>query len=57
MLARTLVHQKFRADRVDGDPLYIRERGSDPYRPFTAQDELALRKAFEANGRREAWEL
>ncbi len=57
VLARTLVHQKFRADRVDGDPLYIRERGSDRYRPFTAQDELALRKAFEANGRREAWEL
>ncbi len=27
------------------------------YRPFTAQDELALREAFEANGRREAWEL
>ncbi len=57
VLARTLVHQKFRADRVAGDPLYIRERGSDHYRPFTPQDELALRKAFEANGRSEAWEL
>jgi fatty-acyl-CoA synthase len=57
VLGRTLVHQKFRADRVDGDPLYIRERGSDIYRPFTPQDELALREAFEANGRREVWEL
>jgi fatty-acyl-CoA synthase len=57
VLARTLVHQKFRADRVDGDPVYVRERGSDRYRPFTAQDELALHEAFEANGRREAWEL
>jgi fatty-acyl-CoA synthase len=57
VLARTLVHQKFRADRVDGDPLFVRERGRDIYRPFTSQDELALRQAFEANGREEVWEL
>jgi acyl-CoA synthetase (AMP-forming)/AMP-acid ligase II len=57
VLARILVHQKFRADRVDGDPLWVRERGSDVYREFTSEDEVALRKAFEANGRSEAWEL
>jgi fatty-acyl-CoA synthase len=57
VLARTLVHQKFRSDRVDGDPIFVRERGSDQYRPFTQEDERALRGAFEANGRSEAWEL
>jgi acyl-CoA synthetase (AMP-forming)/AMP-acid ligase II len=57
VLTRTLVHQKFRADRVGGDPVYVRDRGSDRFRPFGADDERALRQAFEANGRTAAWDL
>ena len=29
ILTRTLVHEKFRSDRVGGDPVYVRERGTD----------------------------
>ena len=57
VLTRTLVHQKFRSDRVNGDPIYVRERGSADFRQFTSQDEAALREKFEANGRGEVWAL
>jgi fatty-acyl-CoA synthase len=57
VLTRTLVHQKFRADRTDGDPLYVRGRGEDVYRPFGADDEGQLRAAFEAAGRAQAFDL
>jgi fatty-acyl-CoA synthase len=57
VLTRTLVHQKVRSDRVNGDPIYVRERGSADYRPFTSHDEAALRERFEANGRAEVWAL
>jgi fatty-acyl-CoA synthase len=57
VLVRTLVHQKFRSDRVAGDPVYRRERGADAFRPFDEQDEAALREAFESSGRRSAWDL
>ena len=33
VLVRTLVHQKFRADRVGGDPVFVRGRGEDRYGP------------------------
>jgi fatty-acyl-CoA synthase len=57
VLTRTLVHQKFRADRIGGDPLYTRGRGEDVYRPFVATDEAALHEAFQAAGRGQAWDL
>ena len=57
VLTRTLVHEKFRSDRVHGDPIYVRERGSPEFRRFTAQDEAALRDRFESNGRGEIWAL
>jgi fatty-acyl-CoA synthase len=57
VLTRTLVHQKFRADRIGGDPVYVRERGDDAYRPFVDGDEAALHAAFEASGRAQAWDL
>jgi fatty-acyl-CoA synthase len=57
VLTRTLVHQKFRADRTGGDPLYSRGRGEDGYRPFVATDEAALHEAFQAAGRGQAWDL
>jgi fatty-acyl-CoA synthase len=57
ILTRTLVHEKFRSDRVHGDPVFLRLRGDAAFRPFTGDDEEALRAAFEANGRATAWEL
>lgn len=57
VVTRTLVHEKFRSDRVGTDPLYQRERGEADYRPFTAADEDRLRDQFVANGRETAWDL
>ncbi len=33
VLTRTLVHEKFRLDRVGGDPVFLRDRGADSFRP------------------------
>jgi fatty-acyl-CoA synthase len=57
ILTRTLVLEKFRSDRVDGDPVYLRERGADSFRRFSPSDESALRNSFESNGRSGAWDL
>jgi fatty-acyl-CoA synthase len=57
ILTRTLVHEKFRSDRVGGDQLFRRVRRADAFRPFTEMDEDALRRSFEHNGRQAAWEL
>jgi fatty-acyl-CoA synthase len=57
VLVRTLVHQKFRSDRTDGDPLYVRGRGDDVYRRFDGQSEEQLRRAFVVAGRTTAWDL
>lgn len=57
ILKRTLVHQKFRPDRVSGDPLWVRGRGEAAYRPFTPADAEALRARFDANGRERFWDL
>jgi fatty-acyl-CoA synthase len=57
ILKRTLVHQKFRSDRSGGDPMWVRGRGEDVYRPFTADDEQALQDAFVAAGRQRFWDL
>jgi fatty-acyl-CoA synthase len=57
ILTRTLVHEKFRSDRLQGDPVFRRTRRDASFRPFTKDDEATLRAAFEANGRAAAWEL
>jgi fatty-acyl-CoA synthase len=57
VLVRTLVHQKFRSDRVGGDPVYVRGRGEDAYRVLGAEDEAELRRAFVDSGRAQAWDL
>jgi fatty-acyl-CoA synthase len=57
IVKRTLVHQKFRADRTGGDPVYVRGRGEDTYRAFGADDEETLRKSFAANRRERFWDL
>jgi fatty-acyl-CoA synthase len=57
VLTRTLVHDKFRSDRVGPDPVYRRERGMADYDRLTAADEALLRSRFVANGRSTAWDL
>lgn len=57
IVTRTLVHQKFRRDRVGDDELWVRERGDDAYRRFTADDERVLEALFIAAGRERFWEL
>jgi fatty-acyl-CoA synthase len=57
IVKRTLVHQKFRSDRLGGDDLYLRERGDDAYRPFTPADETALHDSFERYQREQFWDL
>ena len=57
VLVRTLVHQKFRSDRVGGDPVFVRGRGEDAYHRFGPDDEAVLRGAFDESGRAQAWEL
>jgi fatty-acyl-CoA synthase len=57
VLVRTLVHEKFRAERVGGDPVFVRGRGDDRYRLFGPDEQSALRDAFVESGRAQAWDL
>ncbi|MHB8680689.1 MAG: AMP-binding protein [Acidimicrobiales bacterium] len=57
VLVRTLVHQKFRADRTAPDRVWFRPRGEAAYRPFDAAAETELRGAFTEAGRARAWDL
>ena len=57
IVTRTLVHEKFRSDRIGTDALYRRVRGSTAFERFTEEDEAALRGQFAANGREAAWDL
>ena len=57
IVKRTLVHQKWRSDRVDGDPVYVRGRGDDVYRAFDRDDEQALRDSFVRYQRERFWDL
>jgi len=57
IVKRALAHQKFRHDRVDGDAVFVRRRGEDAYRPFTADDERALHDSFVRYQRDRFWDL
>ena len=57
IVKRTLVHQKWRTDRVGGDIVYVRDRGEPMYRPFAPDDEQALRDSFERYRRARFWDL
>ena len=57
IVKRTLVHQKYRHDRVMCDPLFVRNRGDDVYRPFIASDEAALYESFVHYQRERFWDL
>jgi fatty-acyl-CoA synthase len=57
VLVRTLVHEKFRAERVGGDPVFVRGRGEDRYHVFGPAEQSELHKAFVESGRAQAWDL
>jgi len=57
IVKRTLVHEKFRPDRVGGDPVFVRERGDDGYRPFGPDEAAALLESFRRYGRERFWDL
>jgi acyl-CoA synthetase (AMP-forming)/AMP-acid ligase II len=57
VLKRVLVHQKFRSDRTGGEPVWMRGRGEDAYRPYTPEDEKKLRGRFATAGRERFWDL
>jgi len=57
ILTRTLVHEKFRSDRVHGDAVYLRARGERHFRLFGEEDESSLRDSFTSHGRPEVWDL
>ena len=57
IVKRTLVHQKFRHDRMNGDKCYVRARGDDGFRPFTATDEADLHTSFVHYARERFWDL
>ena len=57
IVKRTLVHEKFRPDRVGGDSLFVRERGADTYREFTGADAVALLESFRRYRRERFWDL
>jgi fatty-acyl-CoA synthase len=57
VLIRTLVHQKYRPDRVGVDALWFRGVGDTAYRPFTDDDAERVRAELEAAGRGRFWDL
>jgi acyl-CoA synthetase (AMP-forming)/AMP-acid ligase II len=57
VVKRSLVHQKWRADRVGGDAVYVRERGELSYRVFTTDDERVLHDSFVHYQRERFWDL
>jgi fatty-acyl-CoA synthase len=57
IVKRALARAKFRHDLVDGDPLFVRNRGDASYRPFTEADEAALRESFVHYQRERFWDL
>jgi fatty-acyl-CoA synthase len=57
IVKRTLVHQKFRADRMSGDRCFVRNRGEQEYRAFTEADESELHASFVRHGRERFWDL
>jgi len=57
IVKRTLVHQKFRADLVSGDLVYVRNRGEQAFRAFADADESELYAQFVRHGRERFWDL
>jgi len=57
IVKRTLVHEKWRSDRIGGDAIFVRGRNEPAYRAFTAADEQALHESFVHYERARFWDL
>jgi len=57
IMVRTLVHEKFRPERVGTDAIWVRDTRREAYRPFTAADAARVRDELEAAGRGRFWDL
>jgi fatty-acyl-CoA synthase len=57
IVKRTLVHQKWRRDRVGGDPVFVRLRGESEYHELGADEEEALHRSFVHHQRERFWDL
>ena len=57
IVKRTLVHQKWRSDRIGGDTVYARARGEDGYHAFDGDEEEALHQLFVTSQRERFWDL
>jgi fatty-acyl-CoA synthase len=57
VLTRTLIHEKFRPDRIGADPLWVRGPKDGAYRPFNAADAERVRAELDAAGRGRFWDL
>ncbi|MEO6468329.1 MAG: AMP-binding protein [Acidimicrobiia bacterium] len=57
IVKRTLVHEKWRSDRIAGDAIFVRARSDLSYRPFTGADEVALCASFDHHQRTRFWDL
>jgi len=57
IVKRTLVHQKWRRDRVGGDTVFVCSRGDDDYRLLDRDAEQALHQSFVSYQRERFWDL
>ena len=57
IVKRTLVHQKFRRDRVGGDELLRARARRDAYRAVHGRRRAALHASFVHYGRERFWDL
>lgn len=57
IVKRALVQQKWKRDHIGDDPVFVRLRGDDRYRPLTDVDERALHESFVRNKRERFWDL
>lgn len=57
IVKRTLVHQKWRRDRVARDRVYVRGRGEAGFQEFDDAHEQTLRESFVTNQRQQLWDL
>ena len=57
VLTRTLVHEKYRPDRVGDDQLWLRARGDDRYRRFGDAEAEELHGRLAEFGRERFWDL
>jgi fatty-acyl-CoA synthase len=57
IVKRTLVREKLRRDLCGDDLLWVRDRGTETFRPFTGVDEDALKAELTRAGRERFWDL